>query len=125
MLRAAALLTLALLAVPSASAYKPFDHVDDLNNETFGCVHLGDALVACGVVSAVPGSVAAATGAATGIVEWSLVLRTSSPWTSSSDTATGPAAVLAATGPSTTATCAQATLTANGVVVVSTLWTCF
>lgn len=119
----APLAVLTLLAAPLAGA-RPENPIDRLEGNGFGCATLGPTLVACGAVQATPGSVGTATGVATGSVDWTLVLDVSHPYDSYEDTASGPAAVLLATGHYTTASCVHAALYANGELVAETLWYC-
>lgn len=110
-LLAFSLVALATLA-PVASAG------DDLPIRDTVCVTVRPGVIACGFAVVSFPSVGAGSGVATGIVSWKLTVYASGG-SSSSPTVPGPAAALAAVGPSMTRDCATAVLTADGVTVAS------
>lgn len=91
---------------------------------TEDCADVRPDVIACGVAHVTFPGVGSGTGAATGIVDWQLVVRTHSG-TGQSDVVSAPAASLVAVGPSRTTDCATAYLYADGVEVARSETLCW
>lgn len=107
----------AAVAAPVASAIPP----PPLEEQ---CVDVRPGVVACGEAFVEVPGVGAGAGVATGLVDWQLVVRTNHG-TGASPVVNGPAAALAAVGPSTTRDCATAILYADGVEVARSVSVCW